>query len=293
MLVKSGGKKYQILSKKSFTYTYNYDIFIIKVFVKSMVFSSGGKLMGNDLSGFSYSDCCAIKQSVVELMGIASSLAYKFQGEDDYKSLKTVDNMALCCFHILSRIINTEELIKQGDYEPVTVNLSSLGESLVMACRSRLRNMHIRIVPEIEEDLFVLADADRLISCLMNLIVNSVQNISCDDGEIKLKIHKINSSVLVTVSDNGYGCDRAAIEELLASEDYRGGLAVVKGFCEKAGTSMYYDTNVDGGLVVSFRLPISDPRDLQLKSGRFYVPTGPLSPVNIYLSKIDDAVIEY
>ena len=83
--------------------------------------------------------------------------------------------------------------------EPVEVELV-LREALLRAMLLAPRKVSV----EAEPDLFVLADPDRLLQVLTNLVANAVQHTD-ERGRIVIASKRQNGHVLVRVSDNGHG----------------------------------------------------------------------------------------
>jgi signal transduction histidine kinase len=115
---------------------------------------------------------------------------------------------------LLARLDEGTELRR----EPVEVELV-LREALLRAMLVAPRNLSIAAEP----DLFVLADPDRLLQVLTNLITNAVQHTD-RDGRIVLASERRNGTVLLRVSDNGPGIP-AAEQPHVFERFYRGGEA--------------------------------------------------------------------
>ncbi len=96
---------------------------------------------------------------------------------------------------LLARLDEGSELRQ----EPVEVELV-LREALLRAMLLAPREVRV----EAEPDLFVLADPDRLLQVLTNLVANAVQHTG-ERGRIVLASERQNGRVLLRVSDNGEG----------------------------------------------------------------------------------------
>lgn len=236
-------------------------------------------------------DCSIIKKNMTEALSISQKLSVVFEDIEDYESYDSVQRVIKCCYNVMSSIINIDELIKMDSYYPQRVNLSRIIEDIVSACRSKLRHCGVKILCDCGENIIAMTDADRFVSALMNLIINSVQNTERGNGEVKIKVIVLGENISVSVSDNGYGLDRDEITECIESDEACG-LKVVSEFCRVAGTKLFTDVSADGGLLVSFRLPAASEGEIILKSPKAFISTGSLSAVSIYLSKIEDSVID-
>lgn len=241
---------------------------------------------------FDINDASFIKGKMIELVGLSAQLQYDMEQLGCYDDENIAIRIANCCFEVMGRLINVEELSKLDSYSPVCVNLRELVEDLAAFCRSRLRWMKgLSISFECSGEMLVEADPNRLIACLMNLIVNAVNNVENDGGIITVKVTKLSEKALIAVSDNGFGIDRGTLESILNDKNHTGGLAVVKKFCEKADSTLITDSDENCGFMASFRLPLLPDNPLASVSGRFTLPTGTFSTANVYISKIDGAIL--
>ena len=241
---------------------------------------SGQKPMGE-------ADRSAIKRSMLEIIGLSHQLSFDLEQSESYDQIDIVERVVGCCYKVLAQIINAEKFEKLDSYYPEKVNLGSLLEDLVAICRSKLRGTNITITCDCEDDIAVVADVGGLVASVMNLIVNAAQNVSTEDGVIKVRAERLSESAMVYVSDNGYGVETDDLSQLTEPGDHVGGLAVVKKFCEKSGTSLLISADYCG-FMASFRLPLAPPDSMELKSWRANVLNGTFSDVNIYLSKLDE-----
>ncbi len=233
-------------------------------------------------------ECTVIRSNLTEIVSCAERLELALEDADVYEEMGTVSRIVSSCYKVLSAVINSEEMVKLDEYRPVIFCLSDLVVDMVNVCRSKLRKSHIEIITEIDEIIYVNSDPERLTSCLMNLIVNAIKNVDRNDGKIRIRISKLNGSASIVISDNGYGADLEKIEERLADENKKTGLAVVGKFCRQAKTNIIVDDSADGGLLFSFHLPLARSNQLTLKSRKSFIPDNTFSPVKVYLAKIED-----
>ncbi|MCD8006220.1 MAG: HAMP domain-containing histidine kinase [Oscillospiraceae bacterium] len=233
-------------------------------------------------------ECTVIRSNLMEVVSCAERLELALEDADVYEEMGTVRTIVDSCYKVLSAVINAEEMAKLDEYKPSVFCLSDLVLDMVNVCRSKLRKTDITINTEVEDLVYVEADADRLTSCLMNLIVNAINNVDRDSGEINIKISKLSGSASIVVSDNGYGADPEEIEECLSDEESNTGLAVVGKFCREADTNIVVDEAVDGGMLFSFRLPLAKPGEVTFKSRKSFITHESFSPVRVYLAKVKD-----
>lgn len=241
-----------------------------------------------DLLKLNKHECTIIRSNLMEIVNCAERLELALEDAEIYEEMGTAKRIVSSCYKVLSAVVNSEEMVKLDEYKPVVFCLSDLVNDMVNVCRSKLRKSNIKITTDIEDIIYVDADPDRLTSCLMNLIVNSIRNVDKDLGEIKIKISKLNGRASIVVSDNGYGADLEEIEKRLLDEKRNTGLAVVGKFCREAKTNIIVDEGSGAGLLFSFQLPLAKNNQITLKSRQSFMASKSLSPVLVYLAKVED-----
>ncbi|MBK9579024.1 MAG: response regulator [Fibrobacterota bacterium] len=122
-------------------------------------------------------------------------------------------------------------------------------------------DLHCHLDPELPQ---VLADEDRLVQILFNLIGNAVK--FTDWGSVTLSAQRIANGVEVAVTDTGMGIDRLAQERIFepfeqAEGIHRGGtglgLSITRHLVELHGFRMVLKSNPGEGSRFSFVLPES------------------------------------
>ncbi|MFO8069988.1 MAG: ATP-binding protein [Alkalibacterium sp.] len=113
----------------------------------------------------------------------------------------------------------------------------------------------------------VLADKDRLIQLLTNLISNAVK-FSPAGGKIAVKIYNENDKIIVSVRDSGIGIPEMELSNMFtkfkridnsASKKIGGtglGLAISKGIVEAHQGDIWIDSKENEGTTVSFSMPV-------------------------------------
>lgn len=244
-----------------------------------------------DFSNLSMEDINSIRKSSMEAITLCQRLIINYEKSDKYENVEITEQIIKSNFRILAAIANATEYCMLDDYKPKEFNLSQYLSDFVYTCRSVLRGTGIEISYECDRSIFVSADPNRLLACLLSLIVNSAQHVDHDEGEIKLKVGKLIDSVSLTIIDNGYGMESSKLPEMMDYSRNKGGLAVVNKFCKIVGSQLITNTTPDGGFAVSFKLPLT--RCDGLASSQPMFPISTFSPFNIYLSKISEAVLQF
>jgi signal transduction histidine kinase len=113
-----------------------------------------------------------------------------------------------------------------------------------------------------KKDLIVLADKDRILQILSNLLGNALK--FTKEGRITITTDNEDNQVVVKVKDSGTGIDREIFPKLFekfASKSEKGtglGLFISKNITEAHGGRIWAENNPDGiGATFAFTLPIA------------------------------------
>lgn len=251
--------------------------------------------MMDEPQNLAYTDIKEIRKNAMETITLCQKLIINYEESESLENLETANQIIKGCFKILAATQDAHEYSKLDGYSPQKLDLYQFLEDFVNTCRSVLRRTAIGISFDCEKNLYVNADPERLLSCLLALVTNSAQHTDnyMGEGEIKIKATRLTDSVSLSVIDNGFGMESSELEGYLDYRKSRGGLAVVKKFCKVVGSAFITDTSPDCGFVASFRLPLSETNGAEMRSSQPLVPISTFSPYNIYLSKIYDAVVQF
>lgn len=237
-------------------------------------------------------DVFIIKRNMYEAIAIAQKLSYEMEKEEMYDSMEFATRLSRCCYNVLGQLINKEALDRINGAHMGNVNVSHLLNDIVHACKSKMRNLNINLLLDCDDNVCSYLSAECFVDCVMNLIINSAQNLSEEGGTITIKIVRLSENSVFSVSDNGFGMEKGILEKLLNNKKYMGGLSIVKRFCDLIGSKLIIDTNVGEGFMASFRLPLSSGKGVEFNVNAKLVADGEFSPVNIYLSKIRGTIPE-
>lgn len=159
-------------------------------------------------------------------------------------------------------------MIQIGKIEqnPETVDIHSLTEETVEQIKYIAQKKKIRLDLHIMENTMAWADKTMMQAVIRNLLSNAVKY-THPGGEIKITSKEIDSSIEITVSDNGVGMDKEKAERLFKEEFHettrgtaneRGtglGLVLCKEFVEKNGGKIRVQSKPHLGSHFSFTLP--------------------------------------
>ncbi|MFY0665333.1 MAG: response regulator [Natronospirillum sp.] len=114
-----------------------------------------------------------------------------------------------------------------------------------------------------EEPVFVMAIAPKLGQVFINLVMNAVQSIKHDQGQVVVKLHRVDTNAQVDVIDNGCGMEHSELTKIFdpfyttkeVGEGTGLGLSVSKAIVEKHGGQLTVESHVDEGSLFRVALP--------------------------------------
>ena len=116
---------------------------------------------------------------------------------------------------------------------------------------------------EIDKEVLINFDKDRLLRIFNNLIKNSIQAIPEDrDGMIEVALQSDNEKVIVTVTDNGVGISEAEQSKIFLpnfstkSSGMGLGLAIVRKIIEGTGGSIGFNSEEGKGTIFTVIFPL-------------------------------------
>ncbi|AEF17162.1 integral membrane sensor signal transduction histidine kinase [Thermoanaerobacterium xylanolyticum LX-11] len=172
----------------------------------------------------------------------------------------------------LSNLINDIELLNKIEIDNLKINkvrfnLSELIKSLLINYESIFINKNQHLEKNIEDDIFVVADKDRISEVLINLLVNA-NKYTGEGGNIKVKLYNEGQFAVITVSDNGIGIPKEDLpfiyerfyrSEKSRSRDYGGsglGLSIAKAIIKAHNGTINVESILNQGTKFTVKLPI-------------------------------------
>jgi len=110
----------------------------------------------------------------------------------------------------LSKTIDDFRDFIKTDKEKINFNLNNIVNSFLKLVDGSIKNEHINIVLDIEEDITLYGYPNELVQCFMNLFNNSKDALKIIDEEnryIFISIKKQNSHILISFKDSANGID--------------------------------------------------------------------------------------
>ncbi len=121
--------------------------------------------------------------------------------------------------------------------------------------------LHIRIVTECPEGIFISGNGDRLGQVLLNLGKNAIQA-TAESGTVTITVHIADKLAEIRVCDNGHGISREVMSRLFEpffTTRARGtglGLALCRKIVEEHGGAISVQSAVGAGTAVSMTFPL-------------------------------------
>lgn len=236
-----------------------------------------------------------IRQAVTAITFSSNMLHNVLDEADLYSDHKYLDITMGNCYKLLKTVVNTNELIRytDGSLKYEKINLSAVIEEFVKNCKQILGD-NIEIRPEVAEELYIKADTERLISCLLSLVV-LVNGRNPENNIIIFTAEKIGDYVSITAKAESSGLDSGSRTfgrdaELYKGDEVDSDLFVVSRFCRTFGGTLYISGGSDEKRCFSMRFPFCDTPDdtAKLNSGVRPYPNDKFSKYHIALSDIAD-----
>jgi len=108
-------------------------------------------------------------------------------------------------------------LLTSSNYTPAELKVSDLGNIMdltIEKASDRIYLAGIKVVKNYEGTYPIMADEDKLIIALLNIVVNASEATVPDQGEITIEIKEHKTDFLLSISDNGHGLEQEQIDQL-------------------------------------------------------------------------------
>ncbi|MEL6250887.1 MAG: HAMP domain-containing sensor histidine kinase [Bacteroidota bacterium] len=141
-------------------------------------------------------------------------------------------------------------------------------ESLEYKFTKKNRNISFRLVSNGHEDTYVLADRERILQVLTNLVDNAIKY-GDSEGEIQVALTSEENKMYVSVADEGKGIDKEHLDKIFRrfyrvdksrSRDKGGtglGLAICKHLLKLHGEQITVESSPGSGTVFTFSLKMT------------------------------------
>jgi PAS domain S-box-containing protein len=185
-------------------------------------------------------------------------------------ALATIERNAIALTQMVEDILDVSRIVAgkmRLNVQPVEVPLvlQEAVETIRPAADAKRIKLHTVIDPQVSP---IAGDPDRLRQVVWNLLSNAVK-FTPKEGQIQLRLERINSSVEITISDNGIGIQQEVLPHIFerfrqgdagSTRAHAGlglGLAIVRNLVELHGGTVYASSaGPDTGATFRVRLPV-------------------------------------
>ncbi len=214
------------------------------------------------------------------IIGLAESLLDGAQGDLTQRSrysLELIASSAKRLATVVDDILDFSRLKNQAlTLQTKPLDLHLLVDLVLPLMRALVADKPVHLLNEVPEDLpAVLADEERLMQILQNLIGNAVK--FTQDGYVKVSARQDESLVEICIADTGIGIARDKFQEIFEAfhqvgnhteRRYGGsglGLSITRQLVELHGGNIWLESELNRGTQFYFTLPLSLEEPLRHK----------------------------
>lgn len=157
------------------------------------------------------------------------------------------------------------ESVEMGKLNLEEVNISDMLNGIANGFMANFINRNISLTKEIEPDIFLVTDRNKLLQVIQNILTNAIKAIG-RDGNIKIKLSEYKQKVFIEITDDGIGIDSDKLdmifERFYRIDDSRNtktngvglGLAISKNFVEALNGKIDVKSKINEGtsFILSF-----------------------------------------
>jgi len=217
-----------------------------------------------------------LKTPLVPIQGYVDILLGEHLGpltEKQKDRLKIIKTSSESLLRIISDLLDAQKLelgklvVKKENHD-----IKDTIDKAVEALKPRAIENKVTIKQNLEKEIIVPYDPERIMQVLTNLLKNGLDAVKPDIGLIEISVEDLQEEVVIRVKDNGPGIPREKQEDLFKkfyqvdtslTREIGGsglGLAICKGLVKEHGGKIYADSSPGSGSTFTFTLPkISQP----------------------------------
>ncbi|MFH0904364.1 MAG: PAS domain-containing sensor histidine kinase [Methanobacteriota archaeon] len=213
-----------------------------------------------------------LRTPLSSIIGFSELLNQKTIGELNEKQEHYIDNVLESSKHLLALINDILDLskVEAGKIELVIEKISvpeAISESVTLI-KERAMKHSVVIKKDIDPQLEIEADRQRIKQMLFNLLSNAVKFSKPEGGTVTITAKKEDDMTKISISDTGIGIREENIRKLFTefeqldqgiSRKYEGtglGLAITKKLVELHGGKIWAESKYGEGSTFTFYLPV-------------------------------------
>jgi signal transduction histidine kinase len=164
-------------------------------------------------------------------------------------------------------IERVRSLYRKDSSDEETVDINELIREMVVMLQNEANRHSITMRTDLANEIpKVMADRVQLQQALMNLMLNGIEAITDNGGELSIGSQlRENGQVLISISDTGVGLPAGNVERIFdpffttKSHGTGLGLAITRSIIESHGGRIWATSNSGGGATFHFTLPVTEP----------------------------------
>lgn len=207
------------------------------------------------------------------ILGFSQILDEGMLGELTDEQKEAVKDILKSGKHLLE-LVNDILDISRIESERITlsiesVSLYSLTLEVIKFMKTSAEKRKIKLINNIEKDIYVKADYTRLRQVLINIVSNAIKY-NKDEGYVKLTSEKEDNNAKIIIEDSGLGIPKDKINNLFEPFNRLGrelsniegtgiGLTITKKLIELMGGDIYVKSILGVGTTIIIKIPASQP----------------------------------
>ncbi len=207
------------------------------------------------------------------MIGFSEILEKEFNKLDDAKKIHYINllsDTSRKTFNLFENLlIWTTSQSNAIANKPIRIAMNGLIKANIILFKENYENKEIKIVENILQDCFIMADENMIHTVIRNLFSNAIKFTPLE-GQIYISCIRGNNEILVEIKDTGIGMDEETLESLFKidkPESITGtsgevgtglGLLICKDFIEKNGGKIWATSKINNGSTFTFSIPATD-----------------------------------
>lgn len=212
-----------------------------------------------------------LKTPLVPIQGYADILLSGYLGnltDKQRERISIIKSSASSLLQLISDLLDVQKLeLGQLRMKKETTKIYDTVAKSVQILQPEITESKIKLVNDVDKDLIVLHDTDRIAQVLTNLIKNSIKAIKSSEALIRIYSLEDQNDVKIMVHDNGVGIPYEKQTKLFTkfyqvdaslTREKGGsglGLSICKGIVEAHGGKISLQSTLQSGTTVTFSLP--------------------------------------
>lgn len=148
-------------------------------------------------------------------IGMAAELLEKKVDPSQREELKNYIDILSRSTATLNNLVSN--LLNTSNYSPAVLRKEDLAEilkSTIEKAADRIYLAGIKVISKFDGPYPILADKEKLIIALLNIIVNASEATTPDHGIIEIAVTKNKTDFILSIRDNGHGLEQDQIDKL-------------------------------------------------------------------------------